>query len=77
VKRLPVECVVRGYLAGFGLGGIPEKRDGFRDTAAEEHAGKPRTAVAVVHSHHQSGFRPRHADDRRGNGGVNRHRAGE
>jgi len=33
----------------FGLGGIPEKRDCFRYPAAEEHAGKPGIAGAVVH----------------------------
>ena len=38
---LPIECVVRGYLSGSGLEGLPADRRGVRDRAARPACASP------------------------------------
>ena len=38
LEMLPIECVVRGYLAGLGLEGLPGQRRGLRAPAARRAA---------------------------------------
>jgi phosphoribosylaminoimidazole-succinocarboxamide synthase len=54
-EPLPVECVVRGYLAGLGLEGIP----GARQRRRPQTAARPRARVAIARS--QSSRRRRRA----------------
>ena len=56
---LPVECVVRGYLAGSRLERIPRYGHGVRPAAATRVAAGGRPARANLHPGHQSGKRPR------------------
>ena len=56
-EMVPIECVVRGYLDGLGVEGVPGRRDHARCAAA---AGAPRgreAARAGVHPGHQGARR--------------------
>ena len=47
---VPIEAVVRGYLAGLGLEGIPRARDGLRDRAPGRPARERPAARADLHA---------------------------
>ena len=47
---VPIEAVVRGYLAGLGLEGIPRARDGLWDRAPGRPARERPTARADLHA---------------------------
>ena len=74
LEMAPVECVVRGYITGLGLEGLPALRRDLRHRAARRAPGVPAAARAHLHPGHQGrggrprrerGLRPRGRDPRR------------
>ena len=56
---VPIECVVRGYLAGSGWKEYRQARHGLRHPAAAGPARERAAARADLHAGHQGGERPR------------------
>ena len=62
LEMLPVECVVRGYITGLGLEGLPGDRRRSRDRAARRAAGVRAAARADLHAVDEGRRRPRRDD---------------
>ena len=58
-RVVPIECVVRGYLAGSGWKEYRADRRGLRRRAAAGAASERAAAGADLHAGHQGGARPR------------------
>ena len=63
-RVLPVECIVRGYLVGQRLEGLPARRCGVRHPAAGRPARERPPAGAALHAVHQGGGGPRREHQR-------------
>ena len=61
VKRIMVECVVRGYLAGSAWEEYREQRHYLRLKGSRWLEREPGAAPALIHPHHQGGNGPRPA----------------